>query len=223
MRIGLVGAGGTGKSTLAKLLAPALGLELKPSVSREVFQKRGLTEADQFRMTPEERLDLQKEILAAKAYQDRYHGKNVVFDRTPVDHLTYLLFRGSSVLSDEDMLELEGTIKSWMKDYTYVIYMPVYAWVFGARADGFRQDGRAYLQTIDALIFGLLTKLGVSFWIAPESDPVALCESIVTHIRLKERERTCNQLVAGRDREEAGEVPRGTASQNQPPAEASGE
>lgn len=220
MRVGLVGAGGTGKSTLARLLAKGLNLTYRHSISREVFQERGLIESDQLNMTLDQLLELQTAILRKKAHQDKYHGRDSVFDRTPVDHLAYLLFRSCSIVPNETAEELELLVDSWMKDYDYVIFTPTYSWTFKAESDGFRQEGRAYRVLINSLIKGLLNHLNVPYIIAPDTDPNTCSEAILELIRVKERERACSQTAAGSDREATGAASKGATSQGQSPTKA---
>jgi len=165
MRVGHTGTGSTGKTTLAKELASILDLDYKPSVVREVFAQFGWTEENQRRATPEECWRLQEEIFNRKLYQDKHMGRDVIFDRTPIDHLAYCLFRCEPILSEEQLRSLEQRAQEEIRNYDIVIYHPIPSWP--PEEDGLRETTYPYRVIIDNFILAYLHKMEVAYVIPP--------------------------------------------------------
>jgi len=165
MRIGHTGTGSTGKTTLAKELGEVLDLDYKPSVVREVFAQFGWTEENQRRATPAECWRLQEEIFNRKLYQDKHMGRDAIFDRTPIDHLAYCLFRCESILSEEQLKELEQRTQDEIRNYDIVIYHPIPSWP--PEEDGLRETTYPYRVIIDNIILAYLHKMKVEYVIPP--------------------------------------------------------
>lgn len=146
--IGFTGTGGTGKTTTAKALAKELGLTFQPSVSRSVFERHGITEADQRNMTAEENLKLQLEIFEARRWQLREKPFGV-YDRTLLDQLVYTLYRGGPAVSEVLYRNLCEDVLSDLTRHVVVFYCPMTT--FAGSADGFREDGFGYRLTIDLM------------------------------------------------------------------------
>lgn len=223
MRIGHTGAGGTGKSTVAKLLATRLALQFKPGVAREVFAEKGYHEVDQHKMTGQQRLDLQLEILNRKFQQDRVYAKNAVLDRTPIDHIAYCLIRCQDAMTDQILADVEKQVIETTRLYDYVIFHPAYEWTFRINDDGFRENSRAYRTLVDVTINGLLSRYQIPHAVAPDADAESVADSILLFIRdrekAKQREGAPGQEARGRDREATGQDPRGSTNQGRTPAE----
>jgi len=179
--IGHVGAGGAGKSTLAKELAGVLDLDYKPSVVREVFNEFGWNEKDQRNATPEACWKLQKKIFERKLYQDHYLGKDVVFDRTPIDHLAYVIYRCELALTEERLKDIEHRAEEEIKKYDVVVYHPIPSW--NAEEDGMREDDYSYRRIIDVIMLGYLNSFEVGFVIVPDADVKVQRDSLYTYIQ----------------------------------------
>lgn len=160
MKIGFIGAGGTGKTTVATALAEKLGLNYHQSVPRSVFQARGLTEADQRSMTPAQIWDLQKAIFEAKIEQDEVY-RSGVFDRTLLDHLAYCIYRCADSIPAKEMEKMQEAMYDNIRSYTLLAYFPLFNW--GGSADGFREDKFSYQVAIDTIMNGLLHLYGVKY------------------------------------------------------------
>jgi len=184
VRIGHCGAGGTGKTTLAKALADVLNIDYRPSVVRETFAEFGWTEENQRKASPAQCWVLQEKIFQRKVYQDKYYGKNMVFDRTPVDHLAYCLYRCELALSEGVLRGLEAVTKETTLEYDLVIYHPIPEWK--AEPDGMREDEYPYRRIIDTIIVGYLHSLEIPYIIAPEGDTKTQRDSIYTYIDSQE-------------------------------------
>lgn len=153
LRIGMTGAGGTGKTTLAELISAKYDIPFLGSVSRGVFSSRSLTEVDQLSMTPVQQLELQKAIFAA-VIEQREKSDYFVADRTFLDHMCYMLYRSGNQISDSYMEVVKRETLRDLRSYDLLIYCPT--GMFTPPDDGFRQSGAAYSTAIDLIIRGAL-------------------------------------------------------------------
>lgn len=176
MRIGHCGTGGTGKTTLAKELAKVLDLEFKPSVVREVFAEFGWTERMQREASAADCWRLQEEIFKRKFLQDKHFGKDVVFDRTPVDHLAYSIFRCEGVFEEDSLKGWEVRTQEEMRRYDVVIYHPILA--RKVVDDGMRENNYVYRVIIDNLILGYLHKFEVEYLVVPDGEVMLQRDSL---------------------------------------------
>lgn len=187
MKIGFCGTGGTGKTTTARLIQPKVPERFLPSLQREVFREKGLTEEKQKAMTPVEIWHLQREMFVKKIQQD-VSNRNALFDRTPVDNLAYCLYRCSQTITDTELSWLEEEAKTYTEDYDLIFYFPLIKWE--VPDDGLREQGFAYRATIDAIILGYLQKFKVDYFYVPEGDQLARAHGIMRVIEGKRREGT---------------------------------
>lgn len=167
MKVGFIGAGGTGKTTVANLLTD-LGIPVMPSVARDVFKEQNLTEASQLAMTQQENWTLQKTIFDRKLRQDLDHEDRLT-DRTLLDHFVYALLRSNAAMDDSTASALEALVKENLQKYDVLVYFPLAQ--FWNAADGFRQANRSWAMAVDAAQRGMLEKLGVPFKTMPFGSP----------------------------------------------------
>ena len=186
MRIGHCGTGGTGKTTLAKALAEVLNLDFRPSVVREVFAEFGWTEANQRKATPEENWRLQREIFERKIFQDQRFGKDVIMDRTPIDHLAYCLFRCEEALDEQLLRDLEAQAAEEVQKYDLIIYHPIPSWK--PKDDGMRENSFAYRTIIDKLIVGYLLDFRCAFVVPPDGPTKDQRDCIYEYVEMLRRE-----------------------------------
>lgn len=119
LRVGLMGASGTGKSTLASYISEKYGLEMNPVGSRSVAKAMGF-ESPYDVDKAGKRAEFQRRLVIEKrAWEDA--RESFVVDRTTLDNLAYTMLHDIYAV-DEALLE---SIAAGMQRYTHVIYCPV--------------------------------------------------------------------------------------------------
>lgn len=154
MRIGFVGAASTGKTTTARCLEVIIPERLIPSVSRQVMMQEGLTEKSSAELSAPERLALQIKIMEAKFKQDEETPAGI-FDRTPIDHMAYLLIRCHTTLCDRVYRNYLNLMTEHVRLYDLIFYFPIYPGI-KYHDDGFRALGAGYRSMQDYIMLGLL-------------------------------------------------------------------
>lgn len=156
MKIGFVGAGGTGKTSTATILAPKLNLSQMKSASRIVYEARELTEEKVFAMNPHEKWQLQHNIFNTKIDADDLTPAFVA-DRTLLDHWAYCLLYCATNIKNEEFVRLEALVRKHMfATYSRIYYFPHGFW--HAKGDGVRQDNIAWQSAVDAILVGHILK-----------------------------------------------------------------
>lgn len=109
--IGLTGAQGAGKTTLAKAFADQNNIGFIPSKTTQIFQALGLDPAGE--LTFEERMKVQNAILDLHEAMWASHPGVWISDRTPLDFLAYTLadVRQQSLTEEQDK-----ALQQYMKD-----------------------------------------------------------------------------------------------------------
>ena len=167
-RIGLTGSGSSGKSSLAVELSKALEIPFVSSVSRSVFEARGLKESDQHNLTPVERFSLQKDIFAA--YRSNLwtyitDGNGFVADRTAIDHMCYMLYRCNDIITQADIESIEEFTRFNLSQFDLIVFCP--SGVVPLIDDGFREVKIGYQYLMDIAMRGLLEKMNKTYITAP--------------------------------------------------------
>jgi hypothetical protein len=123
MRIGLTGAGGTGKGTLGSLIAKYLGVPFLPSHIKDTGIAMGLTDSYKQEISLERQLAFQHAIMFGQLYQERalnIAGLGYVAERTTLDYIPYFLERSLNGLT------YLQTAREWAKtNYDGIIFLPV--------------------------------------------------------------------------------------------------
>jgi predicted ATPase len=163
MLVTLTGAGGTGKTTILKSMEE-LGWTVVPSVTRSVtVDKWGLeTEDAQKALTPEQLWALQRDISDAheaslqEAMEESKQGKNVIADRSSLDHLCYALFKSNGAMAEDgsEFFALETRVRKSLRGVDLLVYCPT--GLFTPEPDGHRTANENERQMLDTLIRGYL-------------------------------------------------------------------
>ena len=123
MRIGLTGAGGTGKGTLGSLIAKHLDVPFLPSHIKDTGIAMGLNKIYKDVKDMGKQLAFQYAIMFGQIYQERaiqIAGMGYIAERTTLDYIPYFLGRH---LDDTHYLH---TAREWAKStYDGIIYLPV--------------------------------------------------------------------------------------------------
>lgn len=171
MRVGFIGAGGTGKTTTMKLLSD-LGLEEVISVVRPTMSRLGETEETMARKSPEERWFIQNEIFRARlTLEERIRNKrDIITDRTLLDHATYCFYYCANVIQDAAAENMNIAVRECLESYDQLFYFPV--GLFKTKNDGFcRYESFAYQLTIDSIMRGFLRRLSLGQFNVPMGTP----------------------------------------------------
>ena len=154
MLIGAMGAGGVGKTTTMQALSAAIKVPFIPSASRAVFARRGLKEADQASMTPQQQWELQQEIFAAREELEARTTEGIA-DRTLFDQVAYNLLRTPSVISEAILNDLANRAWNGTVKYNKLFYFPLTT--FDTSDDGMRDTSYGLRYVFDAILKSLLT------------------------------------------------------------------
>lgn len=123
MKIGLTGAGGTGKGTLGNLIAKYLDVPFLPSHIKNTGITMGLAKSYKDVEQADKHLAFQWTIMMGQIYQERSAqiiGTSYIAERTTLDYIPYFLERK---LDDPFYLQ---TAREWAeKTYDGIIYLPV--------------------------------------------------------------------------------------------------
>lgn len=157
MKIAFTGAGGTGKTTMAKHVSETWRIPYVGSVAREVAAEMGISsENEQNHMTEGALFEYQQAIyLRRKANLTKY--THFVTDRLALDNYVYALRRCGSALSEECRKEWQEGVEADLYSFDLVFYCP--AGMFPLVNDGMRQVDVAHAHLIDSAIYGQLCKI----------------------------------------------------------------
>jgi len=154
MKVAFTGAGGTGKTTLAKYLSEKWGLPYVGSVSREVMKEMQVESEDaQNAMTEGALLELQLAIADRRMSSLAPHASYVT-DRCALDNYIYGLRRCGSALTEQHRKTWEEQAVKDLYSHDLVFYAP--NGLFTAKPDGVRQSDIAHQSLMDLAMYGFL-------------------------------------------------------------------
>jgi predicted ATPase len=160
LMVGFCGAGSTGKTSVAKELAadPTIGEEFYPSIVRDTMTEFGVTEKTSLDLSAHDMKLLQYAIFEAKINQDK-RGWGI-YDRTPIDQLSYCVTRCYKEITDQEYNRLLITCLNGMKQYDLVVYFPPYSEIVYVD-DGFRATGLAWRDLQAHTMLGYLNMMHI--------------------------------------------------------------
>ncbi len=156
MKIAFTGAGGTGKTTLAKYISQKWGIPYVGSVSREVMKEMGIeSEMAQQNMHEDVLLELQRGIYERR--KTKLASLNsYVTDRCALDNYIYGLRRCGAALTEDVRAEWEKGAIEDLYAQDLVFHTPI--GLFQTEADGVRVTDASHQHLMDAAMYGFLCK-----------------------------------------------------------------
>lgn len=161
MRVGITGAGATGKSTLLQRCRQDTffkDYKFLGSVTRDVFKEVGVDgELAQHQRTPQQNYDLQRKILAKKHLQllENADNQNIFSDRILLDHFAYLCTRTTESVTNSYFKTIHQMVKFDIQTYDIVFYCEPFATI---ETEGFRDPSKTVQHLVDAVISAYLEK-----------------------------------------------------------------
>jgi len=158
MRIGISGAAGTGKTTLAKALAERLDLTLVDDPTTEALKERGYADWRGVR-DPRARREIRLRAFNIKVRNETEHV-DCVSDKTTVDFLAYWLLNQAPVESGAQNFTVLDMVRDHLPRYDRILVLP---WRSNIEAGGGRNTDPIHQLKLQALVEGLYSVLGVPF------------------------------------------------------------
>lgn len=151
MKIGLTGASGTGKSTLAKWISEHYGYEINPIGSRTVAKEMGYDNPYDVDKAGK-RTEFQNKLLEDKLNWEK-SKESFVSDRTTFDNLVYATLHDIHGLDDAYINKAIGG----MQQYDVVFYCPLDSFI-NLDEDPMRVSSMHYHKIYDAALMGYINK-----------------------------------------------------------------
>lgn len=162
VRIGLVGAQGVGKTSLASKLATTIDIPLIEQVSRTV---KGLG----FKINKNSDIKSQIAIWLGQLHEQLSYT-NFITDRTLLDHFAYLswLDKHNDLGIDKYIVRALGNITSGImyEQYSTIFYLPI---CWQPKVNGIRSTDKRYQKEIDEILVYYLNAFGIDFFPLPGS------------------------------------------------------
>jgi nicotinamide riboside kinase len=157
MRIGIVGAQGTGKTTLLEALRPKLpDYKFIPEVARTIMKRMGLIDLHSLKnLGPGYGLKFQLSCLIEQLSSEDSAGENFVSDRSVLDSWVYCKYRFFEGISFNFWELYETCVLRQTKLYDLIVYTPL---EFPPVSDGVRSSNQSYQRQIDTLIQGAISR-----------------------------------------------------------------
>lgn len=155
MRIGISGAAGTGKSTLAAALAQHLGVPLVEDPTEEALRERGFSAWRGVR-DPRARREVRLRALNVKMRREK-ELTDCVSDKTVVDFLAYWLLNQAPVEGGAQNFAVLDLVRDHLPAYDRIIVLP---WRASIEAGEGRNTDPIHQLKIQACIEGLCCVLG---------------------------------------------------------------
>lgn len=121
LKIGICGAHGTGKTTLAKEVHNLFGTPIITNLMRSFWAQNGV--ADFEKLPKDIRTIFQKESLLKQIESEESYITGFITDRTVLDQIAYT--KMSSNMIGVEFEIYEQLCKERLKSYTHLIYLPI--------------------------------------------------------------------------------------------------
>jgi len=183
LRVAFTGASGTGKTTLAKIVAANHSLPMNPVGSRSVAADMGFAspyDVDKYG----KRAEFQRRLALEKASWERAR-QFFVTDRAAIDNLAYATLHCIEAVTSQAL----DLCRANMRYYTHVVYCPVE--VFQDTADdAARVHNRAYHEVYDCVVRAFVSRFG-----APRTKFLTLSENT-----LEKRQERLQRFLSNEER-----------------------
>lgn len=152
MRIAIIGAQCTGKSTLANALSEQLNIPLITEIVRN-YKK------EQLQCTNPEYPQIQKEILRLQREEEKKY-EDFVSDRSTIDNMSYWIYGCVDKVSVLENIDYIHKSLSNSRTYTYIFYLKPEILIVD---DGFRECNLLYQRDIDTIIHTILKLFNLKY------------------------------------------------------------
>jgi hypothetical protein len=158
MRIGCIGAGATGKTSLLKAVSEKTGMTYHSSVNRTAFAKFNQTQLTHTALAPAMRWDIQRRSFSMKIEQDELNLPGL-YERTLLDHFMYSLIYCYEAIDDETLQKMQLQVIKNLQDYDVLLFFPIYTWDSELN-DGFRDATTSNRTLQELIVSGFLSRHG---------------------------------------------------------------
>lgn len=156
MKIGFCGAGSTGKSTLASLIAEHYELPLIEEGARTIAQEMGIRRHPDWTNMPGIGKEYQDRILMRQVTMENINDDGFVSDRTTLDFVMYWIKDHAHLWDSKTNNEYINACLKRANNYDILVYTPI---EFAPTDDGFRKFDPEYQKETDFIMQLLLAKV----------------------------------------------------------------
>lgn len=156
MRIGISGAAGTGKTTLAKALAEHLDIPIVEDPTLTALEEKGRTSWRGI-TDPVERRNIRMRIFNIKMREEKEHA-SFVSDKTVIDFFAYWQLNQAALEYVGRTLDLLDMVREHMSIYDRILVLP---WRREIERGSNRNDDPVHALRIQAQVEGLYQVLDV--------------------------------------------------------------
>lgn len=185
MKIGIIGAQGVGKTTLAEALSKELEYPLIREVVRDVMKDMGITSPRELKGDVEKSTEFQRACLYRQIEEEGKH-KNFISDRTTIDNAAYWMKWHAHKNPSHVNTEYYKTAWENAKKYDLLVYVPPEIPLVD---DGVRSTDKDYQEEMAWLI-------GVLLYVWGERR-IAVTGSLEERVAQVVREVIANVEIAG--------------------------